>query len=363
MTGSLSILHLGKYYPPEYGGIESVTAALAEDHNAMGHQVEVVCFTHDQSEGAGQDAGASIQRHLARRVVASQPLSWAYVMAGVRGVRRADVVHVHLPNMLAACVASLAPRRARVVLHWHSDVAGKGLLGLLVRPLEWLTIARADAVVCTSASYLESSVALQSWKHKAHVIPIGIADAPRREDVDAVAPFVLFVGRLVPYKGVSVLLQAAARMESPARVVIVGRGPLQASLMGEAERLGVAGRVDFLGSVEDNRLERLFQEARVFCLPSINRLEAFGVVLLEAMRAGCPTVASDIPGSGVGWVNAEGLSAPVADVDALAQQIDRLLSEPALAEMLSARARARFEAQFTRTAMSESVMRLYRTLL
>ncbi len=363
MTERLKILHLGKFYPPEHGGIESVTAALAEDHDAAGHRVEVVCFTRGIADLAEQEAGPTVRRHRAKRAVASQPLSWDYVVAGWRGMRRADVVHVHLPNLLAAFVAAIAPHRMRVVLHWHADIAGKGLLGLLARPVEWLALARANAVICTSPTYLKSSEALRSWQHKAHVIPIGIADRPMRNVGRSADPFVLFVGRLVPYKGVSVLLQAVAQMKSGARVVIVGRGPMQASLMEEAESLGVARRVVFTGAVEDEVLGRLFDEASVFCLPSVNRLEAFGVVLLEAMRAGCPTVASDIPGSGVGWVNVEGLSFPVADEIALAKQIDRLIAEPALAKALSERARDRFVGQFRRETMSDRVMMLYRALL
>jgi glycosyltransferase involved in cell wall biosynthesis len=363
MIERLSILHLGKFYPPHYGGIESVTATLAEDQIASGHRVEVVCFTCEPPEFDRQEAGPTIRRFHAKRVVASQPLSWGYVMAGLRGIGRADVIHVHLPNLLAALVAAIAPRRARVVLHWHADIEGKGLLGMLVRPIEWFALARADAVICTSPNYLRSSVALRSWQHKAHVIPIGIADVQMRDGRRSADPFVLFVGRLVPYKGVSVLLQAVAQMKSDARLMIVGRGPMQASLMDEAESLGIASRVAFLGAVEDETLARLFNEARIFCLPSINRLEAFGVVLLEAMRAGCPTVAADIPGSGVGWVNSEGLSVPVTDAAALARQIDRVLSEPALAEELSARARARFVGQFTRATMSARMIKLYRTLL
>lgn len=362
MTRPLSIVHLGKFYPPEYGGIESVTQALAEDQARLGHRVQVICFSRLSTPAPAASGGPEVTRCQTRAVIASQPLSLRYVAAGIRALRRADIVHVHAPNLLASLIAALAPRRAKVVLHWHADIENKGALGALVRPIEKIALARANAVVCTSEPYLQSSRSIRDWRDKAHVVPIGIADGTRPADRSTAEPFILFVGRLVPYKGLSILIRAAAHLHSSARIVVVGKGPLRGALQSEAEQLGVADRIEFVGAVDDATLSNLFLRATAFCLPSINRLEAFGVVLLEAMRAGCPTIASDIRESGVSWVNRAGLSFPIGDAEALAHQMNRVLSDADLRTELSLKARKRFESEFTRSTMTAGFERLYQQL-
>lgn len=358
----MQILHLGKFYPPEFGGIESVTEALATDHARAGHAVRVLCFSRAGS-GVEVDENLTVHRHRAAVEVSSQPLSFRYLFDAIRRARNADIVHVHTPNLLAALAVILAGRGPRVVVHWHADIEGKGLLGRLIRPLESLMLKRADAIVATSHEYAQASRALRAHASKLTVIPIGIADTEAPTNSPDILPDqVLFVGRLVPYKGVAVLLRALSQMKFPARLVIVGTGPQESSLKALADSLGVAEHVDFLGKVETSTLSELFRVSTVFCLPSINRLEAFGVVLLEAMRAGCPAVSSDIPGSGVSWVNRDGLQVPVGDHQALASKLDELLDDPTLRRRLSENARARFEKEFERRSMSDRFLSLYESL-
>lgn len=364
MTDRLRIVHLGKFYPPEYGGIESVTEALAEDHAAQGNDVKVICFRRSEYKTLCSSTGPKIRRYKMRGFVASQPLSLGYVLDGLRSVCKADIAHIHTPNLLGSLVAILTPRRVKVVLHWHADIENKGILGRLVYPIEQLALRRADAVVCTSEPYLMASASLRFWRDKTRIIPIGISHVDVQiGECSGSSPFVLFVGRLVPYKGLSVLIEASTKMRSDAPIVVVGSGPLLADLKAQARLMGVESRIEFHGRVDDTTLMSLFANASVFCLPSINRLEAFGVVLLEAMRAGCPVVASDIPGSGVSWVNKAGLSFPVGDSTELARQLDEVLGSAVLRKSLSKNARGRFTAFFTRRLMSQRFMILYQELL
>lgn len=359
----MRILHLGKFYPPDFGGIESVTQALATDHARAGHRVEVLCFGRSE-QGIAKSANLAVRRFRPIATLFSQPLSIAYLVVAIRRARRADIVHVHTPNFLAALAVLLVGSSPRVVVHWHADAEGKGLIGLLTSPIERGMLSRADVIVATSRAYAQASRPLRRHRDKLDIIPIGIDDArsrlakPRRVDNQ-----ILFVGRLVPYKGLPVLLRAFSIMTQPAQLIIVGTGPEKQKLKALAKKLKVSDRVIFKGRVNQEDLDHLFETSTVFCLPSINRLEAFGVVLIEAMRAGCPVVASDIPGSGVGWVNSSGLSFPVGDHEALAKQLDRVLSDSEGRDRLSRQARARFEELFERTSMTESFLHLYRRLL
>ncbi|WP_293237181.1 glycosyltransferase, partial [Paludibacterium sp.] len=257
-------------------------------------------------------------------------------------------------------------------------------LGKLMRPLEWLMLRRADAIVTTSCHYAKASPTLSGFGAKLHVIPIGIADAAVFQDVDddtssgveeaaralsADLPdntqIILAVGRLVAYKGFDVLVQAARQLHSDCRVIIVGGGERLQELGSQVRAQGLSGRVILAGRLDDESLRSLFQRAAVFCLPSVSRAEAFGVVLLEAMAHGLPIVASDIAGSGVPWVNRHletGLNVPVGDASALASALTQLLADPDQRLQMGHRARQRFETEFTAELATQRFLDLYRRL-
>lgn len=341
---------------------------MAEQAVEKGWTVGVECFD-GQMAVSEQRRQVLVRRHRAASVVASQPLSWAYLKAAFNAMRRGGIVHLHAPNLLAALGVVVAPRRrAILVVHWHSDIVSKGWLGFIARPLEWLMLLRSDAVIATTPNYVEGSHWLRRFRQKVHVVPLGLRDvqpppnsATRRDPM-----LVLAVGRLVPYKGFDVLLRAARDLLPGARVALVGVGPLSESLRSLATQPGIAGRVELLGRLSHDELAALYNRASVFCLPSVERSEAFGVVLLEAMRAGIPVVATDIEGSGVTWVNQHGqtgLNVPVGDPAALAAACNLLLSDDGLRMRLGSQARERFEHTFTAQASAAPLMRLYSELL
>ena len=355
------ILHFAKYYPPEQGGMESVTQVLAEGLAQNGHAVKVLCFT-TQTPGNEQRQRVAVVRVPVELERASQPLGWRYFVQGLRAAQQADIVHLHAPNLLASLMCLMLPRRVKVLVHWHSDVVGKGRLGALVRPLEQRMLERADVVVATSQAYADASPMLTRVANKVRVIPIGIPPPPAQAQTQAQPvgrdfnaflagrQFVLALGRLVPYKGFSVLIDAARHLPHSCAVVIGGAGPLADELADQVQRLGLQDRVLLAGRVSDAELEHLFARAMVFCLPSIERSEAFGVVLLEAMARGVPCVATNISGSGTSWVNLQGVSglnvAPANPV-ALAAAIQALHDDPAQHASLANGATARFQALFT----------------
>lgn len=359
----MKIVHFAKFYPPEYGGIESVTQALAEDHAAAGHDVEVVCFTRNAPHFE-QVGRLKLRRVKVQKEIASQPLAVSYLAACEVASRNANVVHVHTPNMLAALAVMRLPRHVPVIIHWHADIENKGTIGLLVRPMERAMLRRANVVVTTTQAYADASSALTAFQDRVKVIPIGIADTTHVPTFEvSTPPYVLFVGRLVPYKGLDVLLDAIAMVRSRVDFRIVGIGPQLNELKAQSVRLGIADRVDFMGRLGEDQLHNLMEGAAIFCLPSINRLEAFGVVLLEAMRAGRAVISTDIPGSGVPSVNSSGINIPVQDPIALAEAIDRLLADPEETARLGRIARSNFERNFSRRLMSDHFLCLYRSLL
>ncbi len=368
----LVIVHWAKYYAPEQGGMESITQVLAEGAAAAGHAVTVVCFTRGAA-GSTTMQGVQVQRAAHRIAPASQPLAWAYVRLAWRAARGADVVHLHAPNLLCALLATGLPRRVRLLVHWHSDVVSKGLLGRLVQPLERALLRRADRVVATSPPYAAASPLLREVADKVAVVPLGSPEpstATARPERDFAAflnrrHLVLGLGRLVPYKGFPVLVRAAAVLPDDCAVIIGGAGPLADTLQAQVRSLGLEQRVLLAGRLSDAELEALLRRASVFCLPSVERSEAFGVVLLEAMARRVPCVATRIEGSGTAWVNEDGVSglnvAP-GDAAALAAALARICADVGLRARLAAGARRRWEQCFTDAGFVRAFDDVYRAL-
>lgn len=370
------IVHWGKYYSPDVGGIESVTCSLARGAAATGHDVAVVCFSKAKA-GSGTMDGVRVIRAPYWAVLASQPIGGAYVRSALREARRADVIHLHTPNMLALLLAILSGKRSKLLVHWHSDVIEKGMLGKLLRPLERAVLKRADCIVCSSQAYAEGSDMLRAFLHKVTVIPYGVPDLARIRQAQIAPPsalagplhgpcIALAVGRLVPYKGFNVLVKAAAMLPDDVKVVIVGNGPLRAELQKLIVTLGLEEKVLLAGHLDDSALDALYRNATVFCLPSIHRSEAFGVVMAEAMTYGLPIVATQIAGSGVPWVNeheATGLNTPVNDPSGLAAAIRAILDSPPARRAFARGSRSRYEALFCETAAVNAMLAQYSTLM
>jgi glycosyltransferase involved in cell wall biosynthesis len=374
-VGMPRVVHLAKFYPPHVGGMETVVASFARAAAKAGWAVEVVCFDSASAVGDVCDTGVRICRTRFRLRPASQPLSARYLWVALSRARNADLVHLHAPNFLAVLAAMLLPRDRPLIVHWHSDVIGKGWLARALAPAERWLLRRASAVVATSDPYARASAALGGCPaSKLRIVPIGVPD-PATSAI-AVPPLpaplvqwlrgrkiVLGVGRLVAYKGFGVLVRAAGELHSDAATVIVGDGPEAANLerLIHDERLG--DRVWLYGAASADELHALLGAATVFCLPSLQRAEAFGVVIVEAMARGIPVVATKIAGSGVSWVNGDsvsGFNVPVGDAHALAQACNLVIESTSLRHRLGAGARQRFLDQFEEGRATEAILALYR---
>ncbi len=354
----MRVLHLGKYYPPFAGGMEYFLGDLLPALQSQG--VDSAALVHAHTGPGERPATATpplVWRAPCHGRLLYAPVSPAFPrwLARIIGEFRPDLLHLHLPNTSAFWAMAIpAARRLPWVIHWHSDVVASRLdrrLALaygLYRPLEQRLLARSRAIIATSPAYLDFSAALRPWRHKARTIPLGldparIADPPPdaiawAESHWGVAGFrVLAIGRLTYYKGHDRLIQAMAELPGDTRLLIVGSGEHRQRLAGLIRERGLEGRVELLGFQPEAPLNALLASCQVLALPSLERTEAFGLVLLEAMRFARPVLASDIPGSGVGWVvrqGGHGLLVPPADPAALARALGELRSNPRRREAL-----------------------------
>ncbi len=372
----MRVLQVGKFYPPDPGGVETATRQAVEQLLALGAAVEVLCFA-GPGPYADADAPCPVHRVPVWRSIASQPLSPAYLAAFLRLAPRFDVLHIHLPNPLAALAAFLARPRGRVALTWHSDVIGKGALAALVGPLEAWLCRRADLVVAPSPVHLAASNRAAFFAGKSAVVPFCVdASMARPQDAAPAAvaavrarfddrPLVFALGRLVPYKGFDVLIDAAAKLPGNVAVAIGGAGPLHDALAARIAAAGLTDRVFLPGRIADADLAAWLAACDVFCLPSVSRAEMFGIVQLEAMAGGKPVVSTDIPGSGVPWVNRHGetgLVVPPGDACALADALGALLADPALRARLGQGGRDAVAGRFSSRAVGKALADAYARL-
>jgi rhamnosyl/mannosyltransferase len=372
----MRVLQVGKFYPPDPGGVETATRQLVEQLAVLGMDPAVLCFA---GKGPYDDLALPwpVWRAPVFAEVSSQPLSLAYVRRVRALAPHFDVLHVHLPNPLAALAVYLARPTAKIVLHWHSDVVGKGALARVVAPLETWLCRRADLVIGPTPIHLAASNQAALIAPKGAVVPFCVdasMPAPGDADPQAVAAvrqrlggrkIVFSLGRLVPYKGFDVLVDAAKSLPEDVGVMIGGGGPLAASLEARIVAAGLSEKVVLTGRVPDAALPDCLAACDVFCLSSVNRAEMFGIVQLEAMAFGKPVVATDIPGSGVPWVNRHGetgLVVPPGDAAKLAAALTAILADPALAARLGQGGRdavaGRFSPEGVRRALADAYARL-----
>lgn len=378
----MRVLHLSKYFPPHPGGIERYVQLLARAQRRAGLRVAVLAHAsprRDRAARVWREDGLLLVEARTVAEVAYTPISPAWLLRLDCLLRRfrPDLLHVHLPNPWAfSLLLHPAARRLPWVLHWHADVpdgAGNRTMRAALpvyRRFERALLARAEAVIATSESYARSSPALSIRKGAVDVVPLAVDDpgeAAEQSCLDWPGPGLrlLSVGRLTYYKGLGVLLDAVERCPGVS-LVVIGEGEERAALQRRIQSAGLGDRVRLAGAVDDATLERAYRDADVLCLPSLDRAEAFGMVLLEAMRSGRPCIASRVPGSGMGEVvvhGESGLLVEPGDADSLAAALARYRDQPGLLSQHGEAGRLRWQQHYRIDAGAAAISRIYRRLV
>lgn len=375
----MKVLQVGKFYPIR-GGVEKVMWDLTSHLPSVGVACDMLCAILPSDGPDSEDApyarsdegmlvfalpgGGRVFCVKAWAKKAATMLSPAMVGWLRKHGGEYDIVHIHHPDPMAALALRISRFKGKVVLHWHSDILSqKGLL-LLYKPLQRWLIRRADVVVGTTPVYIKSSPWLQDYQKKCTFVPIGIEPMPSGDAASirlrhACEVMVLSVGRLVPYKGFTHLVDAAAFLPEGWKVVIGGEGPLRGELEAQIRTKDLEGKVVLEGYLPQEQLPSYFAACDVFVLSSVMKTEAFGIVQIEAMSLGKPVVATTVEGSGMAWVNAHGVSGlnvPPGDARALAAALVKVVGGK---EQFGKAARERFREFFTTERMIEKIKQLY----
>jgi rhamnosyl/mannosyltransferase len=370
----MKVLHLGKF--DTFGGIERHVHVLLRGLAATGRVEPVNLVLNDRpTTDEHRDNGYLTVRVASHGVVASVGIapSLPWMVRRLHRQYRFDVVHLHFPDPLGQFASSVLPRSVGRVVSWHSDVVRQKLALALYRPLQRAFLERVDAVIGATPMHFSASTQIPDKleEHRRFVIPYGFEperwspgpaarvrlQALREQFGSRFAVFAL--GRHVYYKGFDVLIRAMSKVDG--LLWIGGDGPLRPALESLARDLGLARRVIFTGPIPEDELPAYYDACAAFCLPSVERSEAFGLVQLEAMHFGRPVVSTRL-GTGVDWVNQDGitgLTVSAGDPDALAAALRRLNEDVDLRRALGRAGRERVQSAFSVDNMVGRTLAVY----
>ena len=393
----MRILMLSWEYPPNVvGGMGRHVAELAPVLAQQGLQVNVVVpVTGQVNQTAAQIDGVSVHRvpipnleplgDVYSQTREANTIIEAYLGRMSERYGKCDLIHVH--DWLTS-FAGLALQRAwncPLVATVHATERGRNR-GHINSPLQH-SIDRAEhelvnqadrIIVCSHYMANEAQYFFQVPSHKLQIVPNGVnmADLQTKQTPETLTAFrakyaapeeqvVFTISRLVYEKGVHLLVQAIPQVlqECPqARVIIAGRGPEADNLNQQAQNLGVADQIDFIGFISDKARNLFFEIADCAIFASL--YEPFGIVALEAMALGCPLIVSDVGGFSEMVKHADtGIKIYPDNVDSTAWGIVHALTNPAWTKKHAVRARQAVEQRFNWPRIASLTVDVYRHTL
>jgi len=367
----MKVLQINKLYYPFTGGVEQVAYDIS---NELSDKVDMnVLVANDKFKksrelinGANVIRSASIGRYFSMPVAPKFPLELKKI--------NADIYHYHLPFPLGVVSDLLVNPKGEKIVTWHSDIVKQKNILKLYKPFLEKFLNKVDKIVTTSPNMIDNSSFLQKYKEKCTVIPLGInpddfnlsdyTKEKKREIKNKYnKPIIFFVGRLVYYKGIEVLIRAMKDID--AQLLIGGTGPLENELKNLVNNMALNDNIDFLGFVKDEDLAAYYHASKFFVLPSVAPSEAFGIVQLEAQACGKPVISTNLP-TGVPYANKDqetGIVVEPNSVDQLHNAIKELLNDSSLRKELGENAKKRVNEEFTVKKMGEAYFNLYKELL
>lgn len=367
----MRVLHFFKtYWPDTFGGIERTIHAVVKGTAEHGITSDVLSLSARPKENTQNFDGHMAYKAKLDFEFASTGLSRDVFFQFRELSSKADIIHYHFPWPMSDIMQiGLRPEKPTIVTY-HSDIVKQKLLLKLYRPLMNRFLGSVNSIVATSPNYFSTSDVLQRFRDKTVVIPLGLDEADyERGNASDVArwklrfprSFFLFVGVFRYYKGLHTLMAAARH--TTVDIVIIGDGQMEAMLHDYAREHNLS-HVHFVGALPDKDKAALLELSIGLVFPSHLRSEAFGLSLVEASMFGKPMVSCEI-GTGTSFVNLNGktgIVVPPQDPIALANAIQSIANDQALAGVLGVNARARYLEHFTARKMAQEYANLYNKL-
>jgi len=375
------ILQISKYYYPFIGGTEQVARDIINALKDEDYEQKIICFNEDAQDSEyichrketvhDHVDGVEVIRCGYSIKLFSQSISLGYAreLKKVMNTFQPDIVIFHYPNpFVSTLLMKYLKGNCKFVVYYHLDIVKQKYIGKLFHKQTLSLLEKANIIISTSPNYIEGSQYLSQFKTKCHIIPNCIdterlqvtpaiekkAKQIRENNKDKIICF--GIGRHVPYKGMTYLVQASQLLDDRFVIYIGGKGPLTESLMNDAKN---DDKVHFLGRIDDEDLIAYLKTCDIFCFPSITKNEAFGIALAEGMYFGKPAVTFNISGSGVNYVNLDrvtGIECANKDIEEYAEALIKLGNDKKLREEYGKQARQRVEKYFLNVQFKENIL-------
>jgi glycosyltransferase involved in cell wall biosynthesis len=376
----MKIVQTNKAYYPKVGGIETTITNLSEGL-VKNHKISVevlTCNNQRSTEYVKKKLnGVEVTYLPTFGFVASLPISVAYLNSLSR--LTGDILHVHEPfpwaDLSYVFSSKIRKNFLRLVVSWHSDIVRQKWALSFYRPYIHKFLKLADKILVSNANLIEYSEYLPEYKSKCEVIPLGAkldwvnnssnrSDRVKKIKSKYTSPLVLFVGRLVYYKGIQYLIDAIKQVPDVS-LVIIGSGPLKKELLNQIQNLNLEKRIHILPEVDEETLRSFYEACDMFVLPSVEKSETYGIVQIEAMACGKPVICTELR-TGTTFINQHGttgLVVPPRNSKALAEAINNLANNVSLRDELGKNARQRALNELTAEKMVERTYKVYLDLL
>jgi glycosyltransferase involved in cell wall biosynthesis len=365
----LRIVQTPVRFYPAYGGVEKYVLELSKQLVALGNYVTVVCADEPHAELCAVQGVKAIRLPYVTKVANTNitPYLFRTLMS-----QNFDVIHTHIPTPWSADISALVSllKRKRLFVTYHNDLTGRGIGGLVTRfynsTFLHLVLWRAKRIVITQPKYVERSRYLRLHKGKVIAIPVGVSLPLTVSGVQRQADQVFFMSLLDKhheYKGLNVLLEAMVKVKDRrpgARLLVGGGGESIADYEQLANMFDISDSVEFLGYISDQELAELYSSSAVFVLPSVSKLEGFGIVALEALSYAVPVITTHFAGSSELIIrNKAGLIVSPGDAVMLADAITTLLEDDDEAQAMGIRGAAVVNREFGWESIARQMMSAY----
>ena len=313
----LNILHIVQYdFETFKGGIQRYVKDLSELQKAKGHNVTV--YSCSKTEGKEVVNGVIIKRFNYFEIFRT-PISPSMIISLLKEKERFDIIHIHAQFPIIAELTTLIAKLKNIPIvityHNEAELASNSFFTKIIYNIWKNTLLKmmldlSNLIITTNEEFTITSRILNKKRYgkKIRIIPCGIVHINNHIKISNKyhqRDYLLYVGRIKKEKGLHIILEALSILKKrniDLDLIIVGEATRDDELKYKNELEDLINRFDltknirFVGSVSDYELNDYYANALALILPSINRLEGFGIVQLEAMRYGIPIIVSDIPG-------------------------------------------------------------------
>lgn len=385
----MRVLQVIPYFPPFSGGVEYNAYYICKELAKRGHKITVICHNHKEGYKEETLDGIKVKRIPLKKQLFNSPFS-SSILKEIDAELKSksyDLIHTHIPSPFPAYCAALASSKFKIpmVLTYHNDISGLNIISNILAFVWNLTfgnymLAKCSRIFATTPIYPKISLWLKMHKNKIAIVPNGVdlsiysPSNSRHKKARAIKnkykgkKIVFFVGSMGVYKkckGIDYLIKSARHIKKKTKdfvIVIGGKGKLREFYMDMAKKLGVDDVVDLIGYIKDEDMPYFYGAADVTVLPSINKWEGFGIIIMESLATKKPVVGSDVGGIPYAVGNG-GLLAKPRDEKDLADKILTLISNKKLADRYAENGFKRVKKLFQWKDIAKTQEKIYKEVM